>query len=109
MTTDERTETNRCAVVTGASGKLGSKIAEFLLSRGWHVELWSRRENDETKCLTKNHPDTAQWREVDVTDHTTVTNAVRAIPKNTRLELLVNNAGALHQGLFAMETPATSE
>ncbi|WP_116248326.1 SDR family NAD(P)-dependent oxidoreductase [Nocardiopsis sp. FIRDI 009] len=109
MTTTERTGADRLAVVTGASGTLGSKLAESLLSRGWHVELWSRSQNDAIKRLTEDHPDTARWGEVDVTDHGSVTRAVRAIPRSARLELLINNAGALNQGLFTMEPPATSE
>ncbi|MFE1102572.1 SDR family NAD(P)-dependent oxidoreductase [Nocardiopsis alba] len=109
MTAEEGAGTSRGAIVTGASGTLGSRISEHLLSRGWRVDLWSRGSNDAIDLLTRRYPETARWRGVDITDHRAVSEAIRDTPRGWRLDLLVNNAGALSQGLFTMEPPEETE
>lgn len=109
MTTDKKIDPAWRAIVTGASGTLGSRIAEFLLSQGWQVELWCRRNNDEIGLLTRKYPETARWRGVDITDHRSVVEAVAETSRDAGPDLLVNNAGALSQGLFATEPPTTTE
>lgn len=91
------------AVVTGASGMLGAALAQRLLDSDWHVDLWSRNMSERTDQLLAEYPERARWHAVDLTDPGTIKQALRARPPGTRLELLVNNAGLLHQNLFVTE------
>ncbi len=93
----------RHAVVTGASGKLGAALARRLLDAGWQVDLWSRTSSARTDELLDDYSEHARWQQVDLTDPGTIKTALHARPAGTRLELLVNNAGLLNQGLFVTE------
>ena len=88
------------AVITGASGELGAKLAHRLLEKGWQVELWSRNRSERTNELLSSYVSTAHWQEVDVTDTATIKKALSSRSNGGQLRLLVNNAGLLHQGLF---------
>lgn len=99
----------RLAVVTGASGGLGSRLARHLLARGWHVDMWSRRRPELSAELLCRYPDAVRWLPVDVTDVSSISTAAKSISGNPQLELLVNNAGVLHQGLFVTESPDATE
>lgn len=56
------------AVITGASGELGAKLAHRLLEKGWQVELWSRNKSERIDELLSSYVSTAHWQEVDITD-----------------------------------------
>lgn len=92
------------AVVTGASGTLGAALARHLLETGWRVNLWSRKSSESTDRLVATFPDRAQWHSVDITDPVAIKQALRARHEGASLELLVNNAGVLHQSLFVTES-----
>lgn len=51
MSATSPAQTHRHAVITGASGKLGAALAQRLLDRDWHVDLWSRNTSARTDQL----------------------------------------------------------
>lgn len=97
------------AVITGASGELGAKLAHRLLEKGWQVELWSRNRSERINELLSSYVSTAHWQEVDVTDTATIKKALSLRSNGGQLRLLVNNAGLLHQGLFVTEPESTTD
>lgn len=97
------------AVITGASGELGAKLAHRLLEKGWQVELWSRNRSERISELLSSYVSTAHWQEVDVTDTVTIKKALSSRSNGGQLRLLVNNAGLLHQGLFVTESESTTD
>ena len=97
------------AVITGASGELGAKLAHRLLEKGWQVELWSRNRSERINELLSSYVSTAHWQEVDVTDTATIKKALSSRSNGGQLRLLVNNAGLLHQGLFVTEPESTTD
>lgn len=93
----------RHAVVTGASGTLGAALAQHLLDGGWQVDLWSRKRSQRVDEILDESPESAHWYPVDLLDPMTIKQALRSRAAGKQLDLLVNNAGLLHQGLFVTE------
>lgn len=90
------------AVVTGASGRLGTAIVEMLVKGGWDVSMWSRNRPElSAEIVAGGH---AKWASVDVTSKTDVRSAASSLENPERLSLLINNAGFLHTGLFLTES-----
>ncbi|MEV4344563.1 SDR family oxidoreductase [Actinoplanes sp. NPDC049596] len=92
---------SRAAVVTGGSRGLGRVVTERLLAEGWRVATLSRKPSEFTEEATRQYEDRFLWEPVDLTD----LDALRGFSKVVsgrfgRLDLLVNNGGALHQELF---------
>ena len=97
---------NNVAVVTGGSRGLGRVLVERLLSDGWRVATFSRRPNDFTERIAEKYPRDFHWAPVDMRE----TAALRAFGQAVdrafgRVDLLVNNGGALHQELFLTIAP----
>lgn len=91
-------QTQRVALVTGASSGFGELIADQLANEGWWVFGTSRRERADTE--TGVH-----MRVMDVTDDKSVGRCVHdVLAEAGRLDVLVNNAGIAHSS-FAEETP----
>src|SRR5690349_17947108 len=88
---DDRTMSQRIAVVTGASSGIGAATARALATEGFHVVAAARRA-DRIEALAKEIGGTAV--PVDLTDDARVGDlaaAVDALPG--QLHVLVNNAG----------------
>ncbi|MEY8041488.1 SDR family NAD(P)-dependent oxidoreductase [Saccharopolyspora cebuensis] len=81
------TETQRWAVVTGASAGIGAATARTLADAGFHVVLGARR-TDRLSALAEEVGGTAL--PLDVTDQESVTAFAERVP---RCDVLVNNAG----------------
>jgi NAD(P)-dependent dehydrogenase (short-subunit alcohol dehydrogenase family) len=64
-------KSNRTAVVTGATGTIGSAISRYLFLRGWAVHEWQSDWNLENRMVFKS--DTVPWKDVNllVTAHGT--------------------------------------
>ncbi|MEU1007002.1 SDR family oxidoreductase [Streptomyces sp. NPDC005890] len=95
------------AVVSGGSRGLGRVLVERLLADGWRVATFSRKPNEFTEAMAGKHPDAFHWAAVDLTDFTALRQFARdGAQRFGRIDLLVNNAGVLHQELFLTTAPA---
>ncbi len=94
----------RCALVTGASRGIGRAIAAALAREGWPVcvNFLERREAaGELVRELREEGRAAMTFRADVADRAAVEAMVRAAEEELGpVELLVNNAGISHQGLF---------
>lgn len=83
----------RCAVVTGATRGIGFSIAARLLRDGYKVIATGTHANG-------TGPEGAQYRQVDFTDETSTFDFVQFL-KEQNVAVLVNNAGINKIGQFA--------
>lgn len=94
----------RCALVTGASRGIGRAVAAALAREGWPVCVNYLERRDAAEALVRELQ--SQGRpalavQADVADRAAVEAMVRAASESLGpIELLVNNAGVSHQGLF---------
>ncbi|MFC3995592.1 SDR family NAD(P)-dependent oxidoreductase [Nocardiopsis sediminis] len=96
----------KVAVVTGGSRGLGRTVVERLLGQGWRVATFSRSSSAFTEDTAERWGDAFLWQAADLGEPQAMPEAVRAVVQRFgRIDLLVNNAGALHQELF-LTTPA---
>lgn len=90
----------RVALVSGASRGLGLAVAERLLADGWSVGTFSRSRSDELDKVIESWPDTFSWVQGDVSTDD-MRQHVRGVQERFGpVDVLVNNAGLLHQELF---------
>ncbi|WP_435174191.1 SDR family NAD(P)-dependent oxidoreductase [Actinacidiphila sp. bgisy145] len=91
----------RTAVVSGGSRGLGRKLVERLLTDGWRVATFSRDANEFIEKQRESHPDTFLWQSTDMLEPGATRTFVETVDAQFgRIDLLINNAGVLHQGLF---------
>src|SRR5215207_3080538 len=97
----------RVALVTGASRGIGAGIARAFADQGATLVLCARGEGVEalaTELGTAEHP--ARALRGDVSDPAFTRGVIAAIRKeHGHLDVLVNNAGILRQGLIGMTSP----
>jgi NAD(P)-dependent dehydrogenase (short-subunit alcohol dehydrogenase family) len=92
-------ETSRVWFVTGASRGLGRAFTEAALAAGDRVVAASR-DVSPLDDLAARHPDRLLAPRLDVTDRAAVFDVVdRAVARFGRLDVVVNNAGALYAGM----------
>lgn len=93
------------AVVTGGSRGLGQHIVESFLARGYDVSTSSRRRTDFVTQMLHDHPERFHWVEVDLEEGDAAKSFTRSVvARFGRIDVLVNNAGRLHQELL-LTTP----
>ncbi|MFC8535822.1 SDR family NAD(P)-dependent oxidoreductase [Streptomyces sp. NPDC057249] len=103
---DGTPEDGRVAVVSGGSRGLGRVVVERLLADGWRVATFSRTANEFTVGNAELHPDRFHWEAADLTEPASMRAFVRGVKQRFgRADLLVNNAGVLHQELFLTTAP----
>lgn len=91
--------TSRVWFITGASRGLGRAFTEAALAAGDRV-VGASRDVSPLDDLVAQHPDRLLTLGLDVTDRTAVFDAVaRAVDHFGRLDVVVNNAGALYMGM----------
>ncbi|EWC62348.1 3-oxoacyl-[acyl-carrier protein] reductase [Actinokineospora spheciospongiae] len=91
----------RVAVVSGGSRGLGRILVERLLAEDWSVATFSRNANDFTKQTEEDSGDRFHWARLDLADPDAITGFVAGVRERFGgVDLLVNNAAILHQGLF---------
>lgn len=96
---------SRVAVVSGGSRGLGLAVCERLLADGWQVATFSRTPNEAVEQAREKYGADYHWSSVDVGDLARLRGFAKTVHAEFgRVDLLVNNAGALHQELF-LTTP----
>ena len=91
-------ESNKVAIITGATGGIGFQVARRLGKDGYNVVLNGIDDEAGGKRLKELSDEgiSAEYYGFDVTDENAVTTNIKAIgDKYGRIDLLVNNAGGL--------------
>ncbi|MCX4844625.1 SDR family NAD(P)-dependent oxidoreductase [Streptomyces sp. NBC_00893] len=97
----------KVAVVSGGSRGLGRRLVERLLAEGWRVASFSRSSCEFLDKTAESAPEHFFWQPADLLDTASLRGFVTAVERRFgRIDLLVNNAGVLHQGLL-LTMPAT--
>ncbi|WP_430503034.1 SDR family oxidoreductase [Micromonospora trifolii] len=100
------TEGSRAWFITGASRGLGRAFTEAALAAGDRV-VGAARDVSPLDGLAAEHPDRLLALRLDVTDRTAVFDVVdQAVAHFGRLDIIVNNAGALYAGMIEEFTEA---
>jgi uncharacterized protein len=91
-------DTQRIAVVTGASSGIGESLARALAAQGWHCVLVARRE-ERLRALAAEIG--GEFEICDVGDRADVeATAARVLERHPAVRLLVNNAGVAERATF---------
>lgn len=107
---DAATGIDRVAVVSGGSRGLGGLLVERLLKQGWRVATFSRATNAFVERVTANAGDSFWWQQADLGQPWTLREFVASVNRRFgRVDLLVNNAGVLHQELLLTTSAAKIE
>jgi 3-oxoacyl-[acyl-carrier protein] reductase len=96
----------KVAVISGGSKGLGRALVERLLEEGWRVATFCRAQNDFTRAIAEDRPDAFFWAAADLGEPQSLRTFARSVTERFgRIDLLVNNAGVLHQELFLTTAP----
>ena len=91
--------TSRTAVVTGASGDIGTELAAGLAEDGWTLVLLNRSHQTSAPLLERIRTESPQAQVSlvigDLADHDSITTAAGVINDVGPVDLLVHNAGVL--------------
>jgi NAD(P)-dependent dehydrogenase (short-subunit alcohol dehydrogenase family) len=81
-------------LITGANRGLGLALTEKLLTGGQHIHAISRRDSQELLQLQKKYPASLQLYPGDVSNESSIRQALEAIASQTgSLDIILNNAG----------------
>ena len=87
------------ALITGGSGGLGFATATLLIENGWHVYIADFKEGD---LSALQNAGSVSFIQMDVTDSTSINNAVAEVKIHCRsLDAVINFAGILKVGSVA--------
>lgn len=96
---------NRCVIVTGANGGIGTHLVARLLGDGWSVVALDLAVDNLSDAI-KSHPDALMARVADMRKTEDLLAAVDgAIQRFGRVDALVNNAGVWTIGPFDQSSP----
>ncbi|MFE9426391.1 SDR family NAD(P)-dependent oxidoreductase [Kitasatospora sp. NPDC006697] len=94
------------AVVSGGSRGLGAVLVERLLDEGYRVATFSRTRTAALDALAERAGHDLWWQSADLHEPDTLRAFVTAAAERFgRIDLLVNNAGVLHQELLLTTSP----
>ena len=90
-------------IITGSSSGFGLKAAKDFADKGNKVFATMRNpegKNAEKKAELEGHSSNIKVLDMDVTDHTSVKNAINAVLAETsNIDILINNAGIMYLGI----------
>jgi 3-oxoacyl-[acyl-carrier protein] reductase len=96
----------RGALISGGTRGLGLAIARALLQDGCRIAAFSRRRSDEFDALAAAHPDAIVFREADLADVAALRDTATWAEESVGpLDILINNAGIVHEALLARQSP----
>ena len=84
---------NKMAIVTGGAQGFGLDIAKKFLSFGAKVRIWDIDETELKKALKNENNPNLNYDIVDVSNFDNVNKVVKDITKNSKIDILINNAG----------------
>ena len=84
---------NKTAIITGGAQGFGLDIAKKFLSYGAKVKLWDIDEKELMDVKKKIKDPNLDYNIVDVTDFKIIKDTVDNISKNSKIDILINNAG----------------
>ena len=84
---------NKTAIITGGAQGFGLDIAKKFLSYGAKVKLWDIDEKELMDVKKKIKDPNLDYNIVDVSDFKIVKDTVDNISKNSKIDILINNAG----------------
>ena len=85
--------TDKTAIITGGAQGFGLDIAKKFLNYGARVRLWDIDEKELKKVKNKINNSNLEIDVVDVANYKVVTDTVNSISKNSKIDILINNAG----------------
>jgi NAD(P)-dependent dehydrogenase (short-subunit alcohol dehydrogenase family) len=103
MASNDKDNKEKVAVVTGSSSGIGLETALTLARNGFltYATMRNLAKSDNIKAVADKDHLPIRIVQLDVTDDTSVNNAVQSIIKETgRIDILVNNAGYILSGAF---------
>ena len=84
---------DKTAIITGGAQGFGLDIAKKFLDYGAKVRLWDIDEKELKKVKNKINNSNLEIDVVDVANYKVVTDTVNSISKNSKIDILINNAG----------------
>ena len=84
---------NKTAIITGGAQGFGLDIAKKFLSYGAKVRLWDVDEKELIDVKKKIKDPNLDYNIVDVADFKIIKDTVDNISKNSKIDILINNAG----------------
>ena len=84
---------NKVAIITGGAQGFGLDIAKKFLSFGAKVRIWDIDETELKKALKNENNQNLNYDIVDVSNFDNVSNVVKDVTKNSKIDILINNAG----------------
>ena len=84
---------NKVAIVTGGAQGFGLDISKKFLSFGAKVRIWDIDETELKKALKNENNPNLNYDIVDVSNFDNVNKVVKDITKNSKIDILINNAG----------------
>ena len=84
---------NKNAIVTGGAQGFGLNIAKKFLESGAKVIIWDIDENELKKASKLSNNQNLSFEVVDVTDPKIIDSVVKKITSNSKIDILINNAG----------------
>lgn len=103
---------NKTAMITGARGGIGKSMCKKFAEAGYNIAACTRNENTEFSSFLTNLEKKCQIKAYqaffDMTDFEAMKQEYKRIVKEAgTIDVLINNAGVAHGGLFAMTTIET--
>ena len=83
----------KTAIITGGAQGFGLDIAKKFLSFGAKVRIWDIDEAELKKVLKNENNPNLNYDIVDVSNFDNVSNVVKNVTKNSKIDILINNAG----------------
>ena len=84
---------NKSAVITGGAQGFGLDIAKKFLEFGAKVRIWDIDSKELNEAKKKINNPNLDFDVVDVSDYQNVNSTVNKISKNSKIDILINNAG----------------
>ena len=84
---------NKTAIITGGAQGFGLDIAKKFLKFGANVRIWDIDEKELIKASKLENSKNLQYDVVDVTNYEMVSNIVKKISNETKIDILINSAG----------------
>ena len=84
---------NKTAIITGGAQGFGLDIAKKFLDYGSNVRIWDIDKKMLSKAVNELNNTNLKYDVVNVADQKAVSTAVNNISKNSKIDILINNAG----------------